>query len=76
MSRVTGIQGLKGLGGQHMTSTSSGNNNFTMEELLKRIRRVERLTDRMSKGQFEDPHAVKKKQTETAINSIKNGNVS
>jgi len=47
MSKMSKIVGLKsGVIGQ------SPANNYTMEELMRRIRRIEKLTDNMSQGQF------------------------
>jgi hypothetical protein len=79
MSKVTGIQGLKGLnaGQASQMGTNSTQNAFTIEELLRRIHRLERLTDRMSKGVFEHPNgAQRKKAAENAIGNIKQGYVS
>ncbi len=44
MSKVTGLKGVQ---------VPQNQVNYTMEELVKRIRRVERLTDRMSQGKFD-----------------------
>ncbi len=44
MSKVTGLKGVQ---------LPQNQVNYTMEELVKRIRRVERLTDRMSQGKFD-----------------------
>jgi hypothetical protein len=56
MSRITGIQGLKphtfgqnNNNNQSMMIMNEGNN-YTLEELMRRVRRIEKLTDRMSHG--------------------------
>ena len=45
-------------GALHSQSTMMMNNqgvaSFTMEELMRRIRRIEKLTERMAQGKFEE----------------------
>ena len=56
LSKVTGLQGLKGGNSLAQNSSqvmASQANIYTMEELMRRVRRIEKLTDRMSHGQFE-----------------------
>jgi hypothetical protein len=49
MSKMSKIVGLKS---GVMPLGQSPANNYTMEELMRRIRRIEKLTDNMSQGQF------------------------
>ena len=49
MSKMSKMVGLKS---GVMPLGQSPANNYTMEELMRRIRRIEKLTDNMSQGQF------------------------
>jgi hypothetical protein len=46
------------------------NNNYTMEELMRRVRRIEKLTDRMSQGQFETKKIAEKVIAGAQIGSV------
>lgn len=50
MSKMSRMVGLKA--GAAMPFVQSPADNYTMEELMRRIKRVEKLTDKMSHGQF------------------------
>lgn len=65
MSRITGLNALKppAFGqnaNQSLIQLNSGSNNYTLEELMRRVRRIEKLTDRMSHGQFDSKKLVEK----------------
>lgn len=73
-SRITGFQGnLKGLGAQGgafgVNLGSNQQQNYTLEELMRRVKRVQRLTDNL-KGKFE---SEAKKEAEKVIASAANG---
>ena len=81
MSKVTGLQGLNAARANlNVTSVQSGNPSaaYTMEELMRKIRRVERLTENMASGKFEVVSGggqTRKHAAERSINMILEGTV-
>ena len=57
-------------GGAHGQSQITISNNYTMEELMRRVRRIEKLTDRMSQGQFETKKIAEKVIAGAQIGSV------
>ena len=71
MSKITGLKPpLFNQGGAHVQSQITINNNYTMEELMRRVRRIEKLTDRMSQGQFETKKIAEKVIAGAQIGSV------
>lgn len=74
MSKITGLMKppLFNQGGANVQSqvTINNMNNYTMEELMRRVRRIEKLTDRMSQGQFETKKIAEKVIAGAQIGSI------
>ena len=74
MSKILGnIQSGLGRSGFGLLQGGGSGANYTMEELLKRVRRIERLTDRMAQGNFESnkPNGdAQKKAAQMAVMSM------
>lgn len=59
---------------QSMQSKVS-NQNFTIQELIKKVRRIEKLTDKMSEGKFESNHKIKQAEN-LLINTLHSARLS